>query len=119
GDGVPDGAGKVETQADFDVRNPAGAVAVELRAPRAGSAGLSRSGNIVLWSARKLRLVAEDGLEHALGVAHREADADGHDKGHVQKGAEPALGIEGALRRHVKAGNRTARRQKNRQINQQ
>ncbi len=75
--------------------------------------------DLVFGCAREVGLHAEQGFEHGLGVAHRQADADGHDERQIENGARPGAWVERALRGEVETGNRAARRQKQRQVNQQ
>ncbi len=58
-------------------------------------------------------------FEHGLGVAHGKADAHGHHERHVEDRALPRLRIERALRRQIKTGNRAARRDEQRQVDEQ
>src|SRR6266849_2257225 len=100
-DRVDDGHGKIEPEKNFRVGQPARFVPV----------GFFREGahlafDIEFWRARKFAFLSNDGFQDRLGVAHGNADAGGHDKGQIEKGAPPSLGAKLSLRHKIEAGDR-------------
>ena len=114
GDGVDDGEGEVDAERNFRVGHPAGFVAVFF-----GDESVFLAFDFEFRGTREIAFYAKDGFEYGFGVADGDADAGGHDEGHIEKSALPGFWVEFFLRDEVEAGNGTGGSEEKRQIDQQ
>src|SRR5690348_3943619 len=113
---VDDRGGEIDAEENFGVGNPAGAFAVFAFEP---GAALALRFDAILRRADEFGLLAENRFEDGDGVAHREADADGHDERHVEDCAIPRFRIEDAFGGEIETGDGASGRQKQREVNQE
>ena len=111
GDGVDDGEAEVDAKQNFGVGHPAGFVPVFF-----GDEGVFLSFDFKFGCAGEFGFLADDGFDDGLRVADRNANADGHDEGHVEESAPPGFRANFFLRDEIKAGNGASGGEKERQV---
>src|SRR3984893_286010 len=111
---VNDSHGKIESEKNFGVGQPAGFVPIGFFRECALLAF-----DIEFWSACEFTFLSNDSFEDSLGVAHGNADAGGHDERQIEKCAPPGLGTKLSLRDEIEAGDRARGSKEQRQVDQQ
>src|SRR6267143_4943223 len=95
-DRVGDGHGKIQTEKNLRVRQPACFVLVRFFRERALFAFDPEFGR-----ARKLALFPHHRFDDGLRIAHGDSDSRGHDKGQIEKRALPGFGAKLSLRNEI------------------
>ncbi len=114
GYGVGDSRGEINPQKNFGVGNPSSFVFVFLR-----DKCVLFPFDFEFRRAGEFRFFSDNGFEDGLGVSNGNADADGHDERHVEKGAPPGFGAKLFLRDEVEAGDRASGSEEQRQVDEE